>query len=89
MSLHTILVISGTNKLSNANVERYAKDVTVRYVKNYPGKAKRWRIREYAIRDANGQIVMYDWFKRTLGVFRRNEKSVFPWNDIVDDRIVI
>lgn len=50
--------------------------MTVRYVKNFPGKAKRWRIREFGVRGADGQIVMYDWFKRTLGVLRRNEKTV-------------
>jgi hypothetical protein len=50
----------------------------VRYVKNYPGKAKRWRVREFSIRGAQGQTVMYDWFKRTLGFFRRAEKSVLP-----------
>lgn len=54
----------------------YAKDVTVRYVKNFPGKAKRWRVREFGIRGLNGQTVMYDWFKRTLGPLRRNEKMV-------------
>jgi len=56
--------------------ERYARDVTVRYVKNFPGKAKRWRIREFSVRGWDGQMVMYDWFKRTLGIFRRTEKNV-------------
>lgn len=66
-------------------VDRYAKDVTVRYVKNFPGKAKRWRIREYAIRGADGQIIFYDWFKRTLGTFRRNEKTVFSWREVINE----
>ena len=62
--------------LNLLTIERYVKDVTVRYVKNYPGKARKWRIREFSIRGADGQMVMYDWFKRTLGVFRRNELTV-------------
>jgi len=56
--------------------DRYARDVTVRYVKNFPGKAKRWRIREFGIRGLNGQMIVYDWFKRTLGPFRSNGKNV-------------
>jgi hypothetical protein len=59
-------------------VDRFAKDVTVRYVKNFPGKAKRWRTREFSVRGVNGEIVMYDWFKRTLGIFRRAETTVCP-----------
>ena len=62
-------------------VDRYAKDVTVRYVRNFPGKAKRWRIREFGVRGVDGQLVMYDWFKRTLGVFRRNDKTAFSSNN--------
>src|SRR5277367_1125209 len=57
-------------------LDRFAKDVTVRYVKNFPGKAKRWRVREFAVRGADGRVVMYDWFKRALGSFRRNEETV-------------
>ena len=57
---------------------RFAKDVKVRYVKNFPGKAKRWRIREFSVRGLDGQTYMYDWFKRSLGTFRRSEKTVSP-----------
>ena len=57
-------------------LERYVKDVTVRYVKNFPGKARRWRVREFGVRGADGGVVMYDWFKRALGSFRRNEQTV-------------
>jgi xeroderma pigmentosum group C-complementing protein len=57
--------------------ERFAKDVTVRYVKNFPGKAKRWRTREFSVRGASGETVMYDWFKRTLGILRRTETTVY------------
>lgn len=50
--------------------------MTVRYVKSFPGKAKRWRIREITARGVDGQIIVYDWFKRALGSFRRSEKTV-------------
>ena len=74
---------------NSADVERGAKDVTTRYVKNFPGKAKRWRVREFGVRDADGQIVMYDWFKRTLSVFRRTEKTVCQFVDVSNYRIGI
>jgi len=70
--------------------DRFAKDVTVRYVKNFPGKAKRWRVREFAVRGVDGRVVMYDLFKRTLGTFRRNEKTVIvPERYGADGRIAI
>jgi len=62
------------------SLDRFAKDVTVRYVKNFPGKAKRWRVREFGVRGADGSVILYDWFKRALGSFRRNEKTVFSRN---------
>lgn len=67
---------AGIYPLCSLILDRHVKDVTVRYVKNYPGKAKRWRIREFSIRGMDGQMVMYDWFKRTLGVFRRDQLTV-------------
>jgi xeroderma pigmentosum group C-complementing protein len=66
---------SGTCSCS-ANPDRLARDVTVRYVKKFPGKAKRWRVLQIPFRGIDGDLHSYDWFHRALGVFRRTEKSV-------------
>jgi len=79
-----------TTALLSLMLDRFAKDVTVRYVKNFPGRSKRWRVREFGVRGVDGRVVMYDLFKRTLGTFRRNEKTVIvPERYRADGRIAI